>query len=52
MIEKEYKTPSEVSCQLTAELFFFRQHASFIRQISKTTCERELTANQFYSAGC
>lgn len=37
--------------QLTAELFFFRQHVCFILQISKTTCERELTANQFYSAG-
>lgn len=41
------KLPAE--CRV---VFLFRQHVCFIRQISKATCERELTANQFYSAGC
>lgn len=49
MIENEHKSPSEVSWRLNAELFFFQRHVCFIPQISKTTCERELTANQFYS---
>lgn len=48
MVENEYKPLSEVTQRLSAELFFLR-HVCFIPQISKTTCERELTANQFYS---
>lgn len=49
MIENEHRPLSEVSWRLSAELFFFQRHVCFILQISKTTVETELTANQFYS---